>query len=595
MQPPGRASDTYETRERAQSRVHAEKDALSKQGKKRAKASSDSNVVQAATPVIRDQTNDLSSSRSYEGERLKIVPSNGDRDGSSESSGGSSNSSIRVVTIIPGLLRVAVPAKTPDNPKAMYTPQVKEEVENLRRPTLNSQLKDKTKEYLAGKHTVFSQTNVEKIEPKLRADLLKWLQYKSSEHPALGAVIDTIKIVQKEMMDKQLIEAICLDADLREALCLNIETLMEAKPFFDIILKALESGKLTRAQTQELIGFCVRWITANRGTVFLEKAREETEKLEKHSDNIKTYLNAKLKQEEEIKPTDDTTCKESFAFSLVPKIKLSAHIGSLEEPVERTAKDILHYQVKLLRSLKPQHLVPKWGEKGKPLTSAYVAFHNNLSYYIADTILQCVLADERASMLCFYLLLCEKLCDLGDLSSAKAIIMALSQNSILRLKASWSKLYEKFAGIKERHQKLESIFDTGQNEANLRAEMARRTALKQKILPFLGTIQKDLTFSGDSGKTVTIGDDKEPVYNLTRIKAYRRTLLEALEPLAYWQEEQNTAVSNTNFVYCCYESASTKTFDARGEEHWELSVRLEPKATEPPKAAEVTPGNVTLP
>lgn len=593
MQPAANATDQSTARERAQSRADTDKSLKRPHDKKLEKAKSDATVSLAAAPLLRDQPNDLLPSRSYES---KTHSSSQDRDGSSESSGGSSNSSVKVITIIPGLLQMARPARTPDNPNRAFTHQVKADLAALARPPLSSHLKEKVKQYIAGRKELFSHANVEKLDPKSRADLLNWSNYKLEQKPALKHVIETILAVQRENMDKQLIETICKDTELREALCLNLETLMDSKDFFSLVFKTFELGKLTKTQNAELMGFCVRWIAENRGTKFLEKAREELKKLEKHSPSITPLLAAKPIQEEEIKPTDDTTCKEMFVFSLVPKIKQASLLQAFEDPVEKTSKDILHFQLRLLRSLKPQHLAPKWGEKAKSLTSAYVAFQNNVTYYIIDTILKHASVEERASMLCFYLLLCEKLCALGDLSSAKAIILALSEKSISRLKASWNRLFEKFRGIEERYHTLETLFDSGQNEANLRAEIARRTALKEKILPFLGTIQKDLMFSADAGQSKVKGANNEPEYNIERIKAYKANLLDALAPLAYWQEEQNDAISNTNFVYVCYEASKTKSMDTREDENWNRSVALEvPKNHDATNVAAIAPGKVTLP
>lgn len=433
---------------------------------------------------------------------------------------------------------------------------------------LEASLKEKVDKYGKGNYEVLSPAAVKNLAPQARQKLLSWCKWQETilksetSLKLLADLIDRIEVVQKAKMNVRFIEAVNgnKDDEFISSLCLNNECVIETKVFLEIILQSLKDEKLKKHHA-ELSGLCVRWVHENSGTKWLREKRVDT-KSQKEVPNetrsliniiaeqvpdLKPFLN--LKRKEKPKPVLNDGEKAPTDFEkMVEEIYSFEYGAAVASYAETIANDLLYYQVQLLSQVEEKDLVDKWEAKPQSMERSK-HFQECLSNYIADTVLKFPDVSQRARVLSFFVLLCDVACKKGDFSSAMAISGALSMIAISRLKETW-KIVIAIPQLSELCSTLSTLFDTGSNFKNLRTEMNAR-AQKGKIIPFMGILEKDITFSLDGGASIIMAEDGEPKYNLERVKDCRKMIRGYLAPLVHWKGELVKYEPKTNFIHFC--------------------------------------------
>jgi hypothetical protein len=94
---------------------------------------------------------------------------------------------------------------------------------------------------------------------------------------------------------------------------------------------------------------------------------------------------------------------------------------------------------------------------------------NYVSQWVVSSILQATLPSSRAELIVFFLKIADHLQNvLANYNASYAIISALSEPSIERLKLTWSRVAQPFV---ELYDKLQLLWTVSRNFATYRAEL----------------------------------------------------------------------------------------------------------------------------
>ncbi|KAL1296833.1 hypothetical protein AAFC00_004456 [Neodothiora populina] len=201
-------------------------------------------------------------------------------------------------------------------------------------------------------------------------------------------------------------------------------------------------------------------------------------------------------------------------------------------------------------------------------------FATDLTNLVADSILSAEELKKRALVIKHWIRIGKACLNLSNYDSVMAIVCSLSSSTILRLRASWSAVSQKW---KNTFEELKNVVDISRNYAVLRQRLRTPRA---PCLPFVGIYLTDLTFV-DAGnqdfRTLPSSDDTIQPIKIINFDKHMRTAriisdlqryqvcyrLRAVDELQEWI---NTMIDRVHTSEQC----TMQSF-------WRRSLKLEPK------------------
>ncbi|ODN77887.1 hypothetical protein, variant [Cryptococcus amylolentus CBS 6039] len=180
--------------------------------------------------------------------------------------------------------------------------------------------------------------------------------------------------------------------------------------------------------------------------------------------------------------------------ALLRKTGSSTRISIAEFDTLELARQLTVTVSKMFRDVKPEEMLISAGESKKRTVKELTALSthsNQVTGWVADSILNEGDAKKRAGLLKFFIKLADKCLMLNNFFSMFAVLAGLNSSTILRLKKTWDALSAKYRVIIER---LRSIIEHSKNHAAYRARLREASP---PCLPFLGLILTDITFTSD--------------------------------------------------------------------------------------------------
>ncbi|WVQ77084.1 hypothetical protein IAR50_006767 [Cryptococcus sp. DSM 104548] len=180
--------------------------------------------------------------------------------------------------------------------------------------------------------------------------------------------------------------------------------------------------------------------------------------------------------------------------SLLRKSGSSTRISIAEFDTLELARQLTVTVSKMFRDVKPEEMLMSAGESKKRTVKELTALSthsNQVTGWVADSILNEGDAKKRAGLLKFFIKLADKCLMLNNFFTMFAVLAGLNSSTILRLKKTWDALSVKYRIIIER---LRSIIEHTKNHAAYRARLREASP---PCLPFLGLILTDITFTSD--------------------------------------------------------------------------------------------------
>ncbi len=128
-------------------------------------------------------------------------------------------------------------------------------------------------------------------------------------------------------------------------------------------------------------------------------------------------------------------------------------------------------------------------ETAAPNWYRMVQSFNSISQWVVSVVLSAQLPSQRAEYIVYFLKAADHLQNvLANYNASYAIISALSDASVERLKLTWSRVSQPFLAL---HSKLQELWSVSRNFARYREELHRAKALPPAI-PYCGLLSKDL-------------------------------------------------------------------------------------------------------
>lgn len=155
------------------------------------------------------------------------------------------------------------------------------------------------------------------------------------------------------------------------------------------------------------------------------------------------------------------------------------------------ARQFCIMESKLFQAIAPEDLLMS-GRKQVPALKALSTVSNQIIGWVTDGILNEQDAKHRAALLKFYIKLADKCLSLNNFSTMFAVLGGLNSATILRLKKTWDALNVKYRNVME---KLRAVIDHTKNHRAYREALRAATAKDEPVLPFLGLILTDITFT----------------------------------------------------------------------------------------------------
>nr|XP_019014811.1 uncharacterized protein I206_00897 [Kwoniella pini CBS 10737]OCF53592.1 hypothetical protein I206_00897 [Kwoniella pini CBS 10737] len=154
------------------------------------------------------------------------------------------------------------------------------------------------------------------------------------------------------------------------------------------------------------------------------------------------------------------------------------------------ARQFTIMESKMFCSVIPEDLL-QTGKKTIPELKALSTLSNQITGWVADSILNETDAKKRASLVKFFIKLADKCLIMYNFSTMFAVLAGLNSSTIMRLKKTWDALPTKYKVTIER---LRGVIEHTKNHAAYRAKLREAPT---PCLPFLGLILTDITFTSD--------------------------------------------------------------------------------------------------
>ncbi|WWC58456.1 uncharacterized protein I303_100997 [Kwoniella dejecticola CBS 10117] len=155
------------------------------------------------------------------------------------------------------------------------------------------------------------------------------------------------------------------------------------------------------------------------------------------------------------------------------------------------------------------------GKKTIPELKALSTLSNQITGWVADSILNETDAKKRANLVKFFIKLADKCLMMYNFSTMFAVLAGLNSSTIMRLKKTWDALPTKYKVTIER---LRGVIEHTKNHAAYRARLREAPT---PCLPFLGLILTDITFTSD-GNASTRPSVLEPELMLINQDKYNK-------------------------------------------------------------------------
>ncbi len=190
---------------------------------------------------------------------------------------------------------------------------------------------------------------------------------------------------------------------------------------------------------------------------------------------------------------------------------------------------------------------------------------NTWCSWIATEVLNRITSLERANTIEFFIEVASECNKFHNFNSAYAIIGALNQPSVARLKFSWSRVSKKSMRT---YNRVLAFWSTSHNMGNYRAELKK---VKPPAVPYLGLIGKDL-FQTEMGTPtiLSLKTDEEWVLNFYKL----RSLAQQFRFISSLQQPADAPDWEPNMDLATCISAVTPFTD---DEAYERSLKLEPR------------------
>ncbi|EPS42313.1 hypothetical protein H072_3719 [Dactylellina haptotyla CBS 200.50] len=253
------------------------------------------------------------------------------------------------------------------------------------------------------------------------------------------------------------------------------------------------------------------------------------------------------------------------------------------DPLE-VARQLTIIDQKIFCQITPHELLGKEWTKKQDCRAANVLEMTKLStqmaLWIAFTILNDPDPKKRAAVIKHWIKIADKLFEMSNFNTMMAIICALNNSTIVRLKKTWELVSPK---TKAALEKLRSVVDPSRNYNELRTRTRNQLP---PCLPFLGTYLTDMVFfeDGNAAKKPLPGEDPKNAtgVNFTKWTLITKMLLEIqhfqvpypvqeVSELQYWIEYQMRTLKESGF--------------GDVQKLYRQSLAVEPKKRDPPPAA----------
>ncbi|KIR78781.1 guanyl nucleotide exchange factor Sql2 [Cryptococcus gattii EJB2] len=180
--------------------------------------------------------------------------------------------------------------------------------------------------------------------------------------------------------------------------------------------------------------------------------------------------------------------KSTASFSSSSSSSVRIHITEFD--TLELARQLTIIVSKMFRQLEPEDLLMT-GKKTVPELKGLSTHSNQVTGWVADSILNEGDAKRRAALLKFFIKLADKCLLINNFFTMFAVLGGLNSSTILRLKKTWDALSVKYKVLIER---LRGIIEHTKNHAAYRARLKQAPT---PCLPFLGLILTDITFTSD--------------------------------------------------------------------------------------------------
>ncbi|TXT10899.1 hypothetical protein VHUM_01650 [Vanrija humicola] len=181
---------------------------------------------------------------------------------------------------------------------------------------------------------------------------------------------------------------------------------------------------------------------------------------------------------------------KSTLLSMLSKNPPPTNIPITDFDTLELARQLTIMESKLFANVAPEDLLMT-GKKSIPALKALSTLSNQITGWVADSILNEQDAKHRAALVKFYIKLADKCLHLNNFSTLWAVMAGLNSSTILRLKKTWDVLSTKHRLNMDR---LRGVIEHTKNHAAYRARLREVTG---PCLPFLGLILSDITFTQD--------------------------------------------------------------------------------------------------
>lgn len=181
---------------------------------------------------------------------------------------------------------------------------------------------------------------------------------------------------------------------------------------------------------------------------------------------------------------------KSTLLSVLSKNPPPTNIPITDFDTLELARQLTIMESKLFANVAPEDLLMT-GKKTIPALKALSTLSNQITGWVADSILNEQDAKHRAALVKFYIKLADKCLHLNNFSTLWAVMAGLNSSTILRLKKTWDVLSTKHRLNMDR---LRGVIEHTKNHAAYRARLRE---VSGPCLPFLGLILSDITFTQD--------------------------------------------------------------------------------------------------
>jgi hypothetical protein len=156
---------------------------------------------------------------------------------------------------------------------------------------------------------------------------------------------------------------------------------------------------------------------------------------------------------------------------------------------------------------------------------------NAVSQWVVSVVLSAQLPSQRAEYIVYFLKIADHLQTvLANYNASYAVISALSDSSVERLKLTWSRVSQPFLAL---HAKLQEVWSVSRNFARYREELQRAKALPPAI-PYCGLLSKDLFAVQENNRSDVV---ESPAGGASHVNVDKlRLLWDKMEPFVRLQQ-----------------------------------------------------------